>query len=225
MYGEAMRNSTTQVLKLASKTNDGIYSPSCLQHGVSDDNHDSWLPYHFQDLVGDWYFELNNINTTYYRSIEACPSSSEGLPCNKDQGNCQVHDSPHPTPSPSPLPSVKCIHALTNDCLSVIEDGGDCETCVRNHSSDLSGSGCTSGEEHTVCNMAPCISALYQYGCLSTNVDGVINAESNQKMKRMHLRSTETTANSCDECALQHRAELQKLKCTVFIAQKICEYL
>lgn len=84
MYGEAMRNSTAQVLNDAPLTNksqpDGIYHPSCYGHpvteGIALDNHANYLP-----VLADWFFERNTMS---HRLVERCaPTAGVGeLPCN-----------------------------------------------------------------------------------------------------------------------------------------------
>ena len=81
MYGEAMRNSTAQVLRNAPLTKkpqpDGLFHPSCLAHGISAtlNGTDSLA------ILGDWFFEKGKL-TALYRLVESCPASAHGLPCN-----------------------------------------------------------------------------------------------------------------------------------------------
>ena len=81
MYGEAMRNSTAQVLNDAPLSKapgtDGIFHPSCLQHGVVLSvqlQGQSWLA-----ILGDWFWGKGKLQQ-YYRIVEA--PSSTGEPSN-----------------------------------------------------------------------------------------------------------------------------------------------
>ena len=96
-YGEAMRNSTQQVLDdapLKPKSRpDGLFHPSCLNHMV---NHNDiqvqgqdWLK-----ILGDWFFERDELKQ-YYRLVESCPASAAGLPCNPA---CSYTPQTSPTP-------------------------------------------------------------------------------------------------------------------------------
>merc|ERR1712096_207234 len=101
MYGQAMRNSTMQVVKNLAKPGDGIFHPSCLTHGIPASlvvNGQKWGP-----ILGDWYFERSEMKQ-YYHLVESCPASANGLPCNADK-SCGI----------SPAPPGKCQSQMKQD--------------------------------------------------------------------------------------------------------------
>ena len=218
MYGSAMRQSTQQVLDLPSKAADGLYLPSCLQHGVSDtaDNLAPLQGLQWPELVSDWFFGPGPLSDKY-RMVEECAPSSDGLPCNP-KADCQV---PSPSP-PSPSPS-SCLDQLKRDCLASIEAGIDCLTCAQSHLYDLEGHGCTLSTVDQYCEYAPCLVAMVQDGCAATGareweedlfmfIDGV------PSHGREAIDPTE-----CKACADAHEADLDKAGCTQPAINTICK--
>lgn len=147
MYGEAMRNSTTKVLK----DGDGIFSPSCLAHPIAEDltiNGHGWV-----DIVTDWFFDYGKL-TQYYRLVEECPSSAGGLPCNPSKVTCKLSGTPTPPGPPTPpAPAGACEKQLRADgCLTGDEvDVNKCDTCSQAHAADLEKAGCTRSEVIKLC--------------------------------------------------------------------------
>ena len=139
MYGEAMRNSTAQVLANAPLTRkpqpDGIFHPSCLSHTVGKAaialNGSLSLP-----LLGDWFFERNQLP---HRLVEHCPPSSGGMPCNQDP-RCQHGIGP---PGPPPGPVAGCAAQLVKDGCDPEQGGQKCGACATQHQPDLEKAGCT----------------------------------------------------------------------------------
>lgn len=136
MYGEAMRNSTNQVLANTAKK-DGIFLPSCLAHGVSDatmiKDH-TWMP-----VLGDWFFGRGKL-TEYHQLVDDCVMTDQ-LPCNPARG-CQVPGST-PTPPPAPGPPGGCQHQLEGDGCLAAASPMKCGVCARQHTKDLTAAGCT----------------------------------------------------------------------------------
>lgn len=147
-YGEAMRNSTMQVLRdapLAKKTQkDGLFHTSCFSHSVSDSeliNGSSYLP-----ILTDWFFEQGAL-AGKYRMVEHCGNNSVygELPCNPN-GKCAF-----PAFAPD---NGTCKDELKADgCLkraAAAADGGNpvwaCEACAQQHRSDLT-KYCTSEQQ------------------------------------------------------------------------------
>jgi hypothetical protein len=156
MYGEAMRNSTAQVLDDAplakAPGTDGIFHPSCLQHGVQ-------LPVQLQGqdwlaVLSDWFWETGQLKE-YYRMVE--PASGTGLPCNPYH-SCQLPPAPAPGPGPGPGPSGGCAAQLKKDgCLNATTAAGSvallnkCEKCAEAHRADLAAAGCSVAEAKQLC--------------------------------------------------------------------------
>lgn len=151
MYGEAMRNSTAQVLNDAplykAPGTDGIFHPSCLSHCLWPKNPhlqgQSWLP-----IVSDWFWETGQMKQ-YYRMVE--PASDTGEPANPfDQ--CALPPGPLP-----PGPGGGCAAQLKKDgCLpSAAAAVGDpvhkCEKCAEAHEADLKAAGCKTKEVEQLC--------------------------------------------------------------------------
>ena len=149
MYGEAMRNSTAQVLDDAplhkAPGTDGIFHPSCLQHGVATDltvQGQAWLP-----IVGDWFWGTGKLKQ-HYRTVEAPLGSGE--PSNPDKGCAVSQYNPGPsTPTPAPAPGGGCAAQLKKDgCLDAAVGGPTkCEKCAEAHEADLKAAGCTDEKE------------------------------------------------------------------------------
>jgi hypothetical protein len=144
MYGEAMRNSTAQLIgnaTLAKKPRpDGIFHPSCLQHGVSA----SLDGMSYLEIMTDWFFERNKLSQ-YYRIVEQCHNSTGGLPCNPSP-NCQFAASGG---CEAKLRSDGC---LTDDMLEGdLEAANECEVCAKAHASDLKAAGCTVRQVAKLC--------------------------------------------------------------------------
>ena len=83
-FGELMRNSTRQIVTNAAKPGDGIFLPSCLDHGmrlqqtqIKDPTSGGSVS--FIELLQDWFFELGRFK--HHRLVDGC-SSADGLPCN-----------------------------------------------------------------------------------------------------------------------------------------------
>jgi hypothetical protein len=132
MYGEAMRNSTRQILENTPVTNksqsDGLWHPSCLTHIVEDSVINGMEPL---PILGDWFFERGTL-TDYYRVVEACNATFKGLPCNT-KPSCQFKHHPN-----------KCQQQLETDgCLKSSNDLNACEKCAEKHEEDLQTAGCT----------------------------------------------------------------------------------
>lgn len=146
MYGEAMRNSTAQVLQDAPLSKapgtDGIFHPSCLQHGVGVTlQGQSWQP-----IVSDWFWGTGQLKQ-YYRMVEA--PSAAGEPSNPAK-QCALPAGPGPSkPTPAPAPGGGCAAQLKKDgCLQAGTDGlNPCEQCAEAHFADLEAAGCTSQKE------------------------------------------------------------------------------
>ena len=148
MYGEAMRNSTAQVLNDAPLSKapgtDGIFHPSCLSHCVWPKDPllqgQSWLP-----VVSDWFWGAGKLKQ-YYRMVE--PASSTGEPANPFS-QCAIPAGPS---SPTPAPGGGCAAQLRKDgCLNSTTAGSDalnkCEKCAEAHEPDLKAAGCTGDKE------------------------------------------------------------------------------
>jgi len=156
MYGEAMRNSTAQVLNDAPVTKkrvpDGLFHPSCFQHEVNiteqitapgaNGTAQSWPL-----VLGDWFFEQNALSQ-YHRLVERC---SAGLPCNA-WPPCKYGSSPSP-PGPPPIPGG-CAAQLAKDGCSKDKNTLLCQACATIHNTDLEAAGCTREEVHKLCDGA-----------------------------------------------------------------------
>ena len=150
MYGEAMRNSTQQVLDdapVAKKAQeDGLFLPSCLSRIVPAPEtiaQHNWLA-----VLGDWFFERGAM-TDAYRLVEACPSE---LPCNPYHGCPQLAPSPPPpTPGPGPSPGDACEAALTKYACLPAATPYKCKTCAKAHAFQILAAHCTTSEIHRLC--------------------------------------------------------------------------
>jgi len=150
MYGEAMRNSTAQVLDDAplhkAPGTDGIFHPSCLQHGVGSATSadplllqgQSWVP-----IVGDWFRGTGQLKQ-FYRMVET--PSATGEPSNPDKSCAIPSAPPGPSkPTPAPAPSGGCAAQLKKDGCH--DAGVSCEKCAEAHEADLKAAGCTGAKE------------------------------------------------------------------------------
>lgn len=144
MYGQAMRNSTQQVLDSAK--HDGIFLPSCLQHGVGEDvelHGQVWLP-----VLGDWFFGRNKLSQ-YHQLVDDCTMTA-GLPCNTHK-DCQLSGS-GPTPPAPPPDAGACQKQLTADGCVAAGTFAKCAKCAKSHQSDLLAAGCTRPVVQHLCN-------------------------------------------------------------------------
>jgi hypothetical protein len=145
LYGASMRASTAQVMTIAEKHGDGLFHPSCLQHGVTGEtiNGGGWIP-----IFNDWFWGLGKL-TAKYKQVETCPQSFDGLPCNPDAKKCQV---PSPTPGPGPgPPSGGCSAQLRKDACSTDKTTQLCEACAELHRKDLTAAGCSQKDVVQLC--------------------------------------------------------------------------
>ena len=149
MYGQAMRNSTAQVVEDAplykAKGVDGIFHTSCFKHGVSTYVH--LQNYSWMDIVGDWYFGTGALSR-FYRMVETCPPSDGGLPCNPNP-SCPFKDGP----GPGPAPGNGCEAALRQvGCLANGSTTIACEICAEAHRHALAQKGCGVHEVEQLCS-------------------------------------------------------------------------
>ena len=150
MYGEAMRNSTAQVLSDAPRHKapgtDGIFHPSCLKHGVAGEVLQGQT---YEPIVADWFFEQGALRP-FYRMVEA--PSSTGLPVNPGKG-CAIPSGPGPsTPTPAPAPDGCAAQLQKDGCLGTMVDRlNKCEKCAEAHEADLKAAGCTVAEAKKLC--------------------------------------------------------------------------
>jgi ribosome maturation protein SDO1 len=152
MYGEAMRNSTAQVLSDAplhkAPGTDGIFHPSCLKHGVEGEMLQGQT---HEPIVADWFFEQGALKQ-YYRMVEA--PSGTGLPVNPGKG-CAIPSGPGPsTPTPVPAPGGCAAQLKKDGCLDAAAAAGGldkCEKCAEAHDADLKAAGCTYKEVKELC--------------------------------------------------------------------------
>jgi hypothetical protein len=136
MYGEAMRNSTAQVLADASvvkkRVPDGLFHPAGFCHPTDFEETITPAggePQSWQLLLGDWFFEQNQ-HQKYHRLVETCPTDA---PCNP-LAECQFTNGTAPTGD--------CTAQLKTDGCT--QGGGlVCEACARVHKKDLGRAGCT----------------------------------------------------------------------------------
>jgi hypothetical protein len=211
MYGEAMRNSTAQVLRNAPLTKkpqpDGLFHPSCLAHGISAtlNGTDSLA------ILGDWFFEKGKM-TALYRLVESCPASAHGLPCNPHAG-CAVSGGGPSPPHPGPGPTVGCVAALAKDRCSPSQGVEGCESCAKLHRKDITAAGCTPLSVQSFCEgtgpsptptptptpPAACVAALNKDGCKPA-----------------------AGTKACEQCAGEHQADLLKAGCTPRSVQSFC---
>ena len=207
MYGEAMRNSTAQVLRNAPLTKkpqpDGLFHPSCLAHGISAtlNGTDSLT------ILGDWFFERGKM-TAFYRLVESCPASANGLPCNPHKGCAVTGGGPSP---PHPGPTARCVAALEQDRCSPSQGVEGCVQCTQLHKKDLTAAGCTPFAAFEFCKgtspsptptptpPSACVAALNKDGC-----------------------KPDTGTKACELCAGEHQADLLKAGCTPRSVQSFC---
>jgi len=135
MYGEAMRNSTVGVLK----DGDGLFSPSCLSHGVSTTIRINGTT--LDPVLTDWFWGTGKL-TQYYRLVEECPASAGGLPCNTQVASCTLSGGGGGDGCQKELEALGC---LAGDGLNA------CEKCAEQHQSDLKKAGCTSDKISGLC--------------------------------------------------------------------------
>ena len=170
MYGEAMRNSTAQILDSnSSKTRgvlDGLFLASCFQHPIDFTEKISGGggagPQSWQLLLGDWFFEVNEFQHLH-RLVENCPTTSTGLPCNtnpvcKFAGSGPTPGPPGPGPAPGPAPgppSSGCAAQLAKDGCSTLHNKPLCEACAEVHAKDLEAAGCTREDIQQLCEAPP----------------------------------------------------------------------
>ena len=203
MYGEAMRNSTAQVLNNAPLTRktqpDGLFHPSCLAHGISATlNGTSSLT-----ILGDWFFEKGKM-TAFYRLVEGCPASANGLPCNPSKGCAAAPGGP-----PSGGPTAACLAALAKDRCSPAQGEEACARCARQHEGGLTAAGCTVRSVGQFCAGGPapapappgsaCAAAMAKDGC-----------------------EPAAGERACEQCAGAHQAGLKAAGCTPASVQKLC---
>ena len=211
MYGEAMRNSTAQVLRNAPLTKksqpDGLFHPSCLAHGISATLNGT----HSLTILGDWFFERGKM-TALYRLVESCPASAHGLPCNPQKG-CAVTGGAGPSPPhPGPGPTTGCVVALAKDHCSPSQGVEGCERCGQLHRGGLAAAGCTPLSVLEFCKgtnpsptpaparpSATCVAALNKVGCKPT-----------------------AGTKACEQCAGEHQATLKAGGCTPQSVQSFC---
>jgi len=165
MYGEAMRNSTAQILNSNSSKKggvlDGLFLASCFQHPIDFTEKISGSvtagPQSWQLLLGDWFFEVNQFQQ-YHRLVEHCPTE---LPCNTNPV-CKFSGSsptpgppgpPGPGPAPGP-PSSGCAAQLGKDGCSTLNKTL-CEACAEVHTKDLEAAGCTRKGIQQLCEAGP----------------------------------------------------------------------
>ena len=209
MYGEAMRNSTAQVLRNAPLTKkpqpDGLFHPSCLAHGISAtlNGTDSLT------ILGDWFFERGKM-TAFYRLVESCPASANGLPCNPHKGCAVTGGGPSP-PHPGPTPTARCVAALEHDRCSPSQGVEGCEQCGQLHRKDLTAAGCTPFSVYEFCKgtspsptptptpPSACVAALNKDGC-----------------------KPDAGTKACEQCAGEHQSDLLKAGCTPRSVQSFC---
>jgi len=130
-FGRAMRNSTQQI---PGKTGDGLFLASCLDHGVGRSTLIKGFDW-FTGL-GDWFYGRQGVPTIL---VDDCKMADPGLPCNP---TC------HSTPS-----GDGCAKAVQDLCSTAIV--ALCESCARNHQSELREAGCTSvSEVKSICSGA-----------------------------------------------------------------------
>lgn len=148
MYGEAMRNSTAQVLNDVPVTKkrvpDGLFHPSCFQHEVNITERITppgagGTPQSWPLLLGDWFFEQNEYQQ-YHRLVERC---SGELPCNT-LSMCKY------TPEPAPTPGG-CAAQLAKDGCSTEKNTKLCKACAQIHTNDLKAAGCKSKDIGQLC--------------------------------------------------------------------------
>ena len=161
MYGEAMRNSTAQVLNNAPVTKkrvpDGLFLPSCFQHEVNiteqiiAPSNGSGTPQSWPLLLGDWFFEQNQFSQ-YHRLVERCADDDGGLPCNSNP-MCPYAPAPSP-PGPPPAPGG-CAAQLAKDGCSKDNSTMLCEACATIHNNDLQAAGCTRKDIQQLCEAGP----------------------------------------------------------------------
>eukprot|EP00937_MAST-01D_sp_MAST-1D-sp2_P007128 g7128.t1 len=144
MYGEAMRNSTQQVLDdapVAQKAQkDGLFLPSCLQHGVS-----AKLQGMEHILIAnDWFFEKGNLSQ-HYRIMERCPAGSPTaggaeLPCSSSDTKCTQQ-----------LRKDGCLQQAAN--LDGLLNGlNACEKCASQHRADLTSQCASRAQVQRLCS-------------------------------------------------------------------------
>ena len=108
-----------------------VVSSSALVQGQA------WVP-----IVGDWFWERDQL-TRYYRLVEACNASAQGLPCNPMSG-CAFQ--------PSPSPGDGCEKQLATDgCMAKWRSTSSCESCAEKHEADLQAAGCTRKAVQSLC--------------------------------------------------------------------------
>ena len=212
MYGEAMRNSTAQVLNNASvakkRVPDGLFLPSCFQHPVDVTEQiapPGGPPQAWPLLLGDWFFEQNALQQ-YHRLVESCPT---GLPCNP-LPICKYTAGPSPGPAPAP---GSCVAGLTKDgCLPNSET--DCETCAKAHENDLKVVGCTPKAVQQLCKAGP--SPGPSPGPTPAPTPGGCAA---QFAKDDCLPNNQA---DCYHCVHKHKSDLDAAGCTSGEARKLC---
>eukprot|EP01043_Picozoa_sp_COSAG02_P064420 COSAG02_NODE_9415_length_2224_cov_4.567529_2_plen_215_part_00 len=147
MYGEAMRNSTAQVLRNAPLTkkpqSHGLFHPSCLAHGISAALNGTGS----LRILGDWFFERGKM-TAFYRLVERCPASAHGLPCSPHKG-CAVSGG-----GPSPVvPPSECEVALQHLCSGAKRSSkGNCFICTGFHQQAFRHAHCAQHDFDSFCN-------------------------------------------------------------------------
>jgi ribosome maturation protein SDO1 len=210
MYGEAMRNSTAQVLTNAPLTKkpqpDGIFHPSCLSHAVGKGaialNGTQSLP-----ILGDWFFERNEMLP--HRLVEHCPPSSEGMPCNPDP-RCQhgiAPPGPGPPPGPSP-PAAGCVAQLVKDGCDPEQGGQKCGACATQHQPDLEKAGCTEAFVTDYCEGK--VPPPAPSGGCDAALDSLCPV------------AVDPVPGQCDRCAETHLLALTKAGCDPEEVRQLC---
>ena len=151
MYGEAMRNSTAQVLNDAplhkAPGTDGIFHPSCLQHGVEGEVLQGQT---HEPIVADWFSGKGKLKQ-YYRMVER--ATATGLPSNPGKG-CAIPSGPGPSkPTPAPAPGGCAAELKKDGCLDAAAADGpeECGKCAEAHRADMEAAGCTWQEVKKLC--------------------------------------------------------------------------
>lgn len=135
-YGAAMNLSVTQVFLNAKKA-DGIFFPSCLDHGVATSTKIQGATY--PRLVGDWFWARNELP---HRVRDTCDTGG-GLPCNPSCAGVR--------PAPPSPPSRQCESELTRLCGRPSTQSA-CIACAEQHTKPLVLKGCTREEVEALCS-------------------------------------------------------------------------
>ena len=213
MYGQAMRNSTAQVLlepaagKPKKRVADGLFLPACFQHPIdfaeqitaAGASGSAAGPQSWQLLLGDWFFERNQFQQ-FHRLVEHCPTD---LPCNTAAACKYAGSGP-----PGPAPGGSCSAQLVKDGCLASAGQEACDSCARKHESDLQAAGCTRKLLNQLCagggpSPAPpggsCSAQLAKDGC-----------------------SASAGQEACEACAEKHQSDLKAAGCTPKLVNQLC---